>query len=74
MHELSQIYKAKQCTDLNDCDYAIGQTRQMIIKYGEKYKLVQRLFSLKQKRILFEKKEFINDEFKIKGQPSNEKI
>ena len=46
---LAKIYKANQCTDLNDVNYAIAETRKAISRFGWTSTLSRRLRSLKSK-------------------------
>lgn len=44
--ELAKIYKANQCTDLNDVEIAISEVMTLIKKYGQKPALNSRWSSL----------------------------
>lgn len=61
--KLSQIYRANQCTDLNDVDIAISQTKELLISLRNTDKpvkaAVNRLLSLEKKRSKIETKEIM---------------
>jgi hypothetical protein len=48
--KLINIYNANQCVDLNDCDIAISQTKELILLHGYTPALIKRLLSLENKR------------------------
>lgn len=52
---LSGIYKAHQCTDLNDVDQAIALVRSRLRLYGEKKCLFNRWNALNKRRAVIEK-------------------
>jgi len=44
--ELSKVYKAHQCCDASDVQYAIGEVKRIANKYGWSIALSKRLASL----------------------------
>lgn len=49
---MSSVYKANQCTDVNDCDIAIARVNKMISEGRKGYEraLYRRLISLEKRR------------------------
>lgn len=47
---LNGIYKANQCTDINDVDFAISECKNLISTYGESRLVYNRINSLMKKR------------------------
>ncbi len=47
---LKEIYQSSQCNDLNDCEIAIEQARELLKTHGYAPQLVKRIVSLENKR------------------------
>ncbi len=47
---LKEIYQSGQCVDLNDCELAIEQARELLKTHSYAPQLVKRIVSLENKR------------------------
>ena len=50
LKQLQRIYKANECSDLQDVENAMRSVFQLINEYGAKYKLLIRLASLQRRK------------------------
>jgi len=48
--KMSRIYKANQCTDMNDVHIALNDCEQLRKQYGYKPSIVNRIVSLQKKQ------------------------
>lgn len=52
---MSHIYKANQCTDIIDINYALSSCRELRLIFGDEKVIIRRMVSLHNKKIKLEK-------------------